>query len=447
MSKVDLSSKTKSDLLKFAQRLGLRGVSTLKKDQLLERIRRGKQRVAAAIKRRAIRKPKAEKPSLSKGARTVSKKSAKKKAATEKKTGSTRRGVKQTNADLLKTDLSAHKFDVTPKTKPPKQVFQEENLGTLPDNYGTGRLFLTARDPQWLFAYWDLTSQQMADHRVRSSDGRVVLRVFEKNHPTPIHELTLHQDARNWYVPVTKAATSYWAELGFWQYDGSFHVISRSRETTTPSATVSTDTTARFATIPIDVPYSDLLNLVRTHTPEGERLAEALHRLQAKGFPFPFKVEVALGPWTEEQEAHLARLVSGDMMRRTQMGSVELAEWLQRRLREESSSGMFSAFSPAGASWSGAPQQGFWFAVNAELIIYGATEPDAKVTIDGQPLPLRPDGTFSFHYSFPDGKYRLPAVAVSGKTGEEKSVQLAFERQTKTQDDVGRMPESLRPPQ
>jgi uncharacterized protein len=27
----------------------------------------------------------------------------------------------------------------------------------LPEAYGTQQLFLTARDPHWLFAYWDLT--------------------------------------------------------------------------------------------------------------------------------------------------------------------------------------------------------------------------------------------------------------------------------------------------
>jgi hypothetical protein len=455
MTKTDIASKTKTELLKLAQRLGLRGISTLNKDALVERIRRGQQRVAAVIKRRAIRKPEKTSSTMKKTSaktRQNAKSPVKKKPATTPKpvlAKQAKRTKKDAGFEQVKAELSAHKFDVAPTAKAPKQVFIEENLGHLPESYGTGRLFLTARDPQWLFAYWDLTWQQLADYRGKSSDSRVVLRVFEKNHATPIHEVTLHNDARNWYIPVSKAATTYRAELGYWRHDGSFHVISQSREATTPAATISTDTTAHFVTIPVDIAFAELLNLVRVHMPEGAKLAEALQQLQRHGAPLPFKVDVALGPWTDEQESQLARLVTGDLMRRVNMGSLELVEWLQRRLREESSSGIFSAFSPAGASWSGMPQQGFWFAVNAELIIYGATEPDATVTIDGKPVELRKDGTFTFHYTFPDGKYRLPVVAVSGKTGENRSVNLSFERQTKTQGEVGRVqqPTHLQPPQ
>jgi len=121
------------------------------------------------------------------------------------------------------------------------------------------------------------------------------------------------------------------------------------------------------------------------------------------------------------------------------MGSFEISEWLRRRLQEELSSGMFSAFSPAGASWSVRPPKGFWFAVNAELIVYGATEPGAKITIDGKPINLRSDGTFSFHFTFPDGQYQLPVVAVSAAQDDERAVELSFERQTRTKGDVGKV--------
>src|SRR3989442_12529078 len=70
MSKTDLASKTKAELLKLAQRLGLRGISTMNKDELGSTISRAQQRTAAPrrqplgvakkvaddIKRRAVRK-------------------------------------------------------------------------------------------------------------------------------------------------------------------------------------------------------------------------------------------------------------------------------------------------------------------------------------------------------------------------------------------------------
>jgi hypothetical protein len=303
-------------------------------------------------------------------------------------------------------------------------------------------LFLTARDPHWLYAYWDLSWQQMADYRGQSSDGRLLLRVFEKNHTKPVQEFPLGNDTRNWYIPVNKAATSYSAELGYWRHDGHFHVVSRSREATTPADQISPDTTAKFVTIPVDISFRELLGLIRVHMKGGEALAEALHRLQAAGFKFPFKVGIDLGPWTEQQAGELERILGGDILRHIRMGSFEITEWLRRRMQEELSSGMFSAFSPAGASWQAAPQKGFWFAVNAELIIYGATEPNAKVTVDGKPVKLRSDGTFSFQYAFPDGEYRLPVVAASAAGDDERAVELKFERKTKTKGDVGKVRQS-----
>src|SRR5690242_4818322 len=51
----------------------------------------------------------------------------------------------------------AHKFEVTREPAPaggePAPAF--ENLGELPGSYNEDTLFLTARDPRWLFAYWD----------------------------------------------------------------------------------------------------------------------------------------------------------------------------------------------------------------------------------------------------------------------------------------------------
>ena len=450
MSAMNLKAKTKAELLKMAQRLGLRGISTMTKPKLVDTIGRAKQgrtttfrkqaaiavqKVATAIKRRAMRKP-AKKVATAKAKTTVKKPT---KVVSKKATAV---------AVAAATRQAAHKFDVAPVKKALKQIFKEENLGELPETYGTGRLFLAARDPHWLFAYWDFSHEQMAGFRRQASDGRMVLRVFEKNHATPVAELTLAHDARNWYLPANKAATSYSAELGFWRHDGSFNVVSRSREATTPPDALSVDTTAQFATIPVDVNFDELLTIVRHYLNDGEQLAEGLQRLQATGFQFPFRVDVELGPWSKEQAAQVEHILSGDVLRRVQVGSVELTEWLRRRLQGETSSGMFSGFSPSGSSWAGAPQKGFWFAVNAELIIYGATEPDAKVTVDGKSIALRTDGTFSFHWTFPDGKYRLPVVAASGKNGETRSVELQFERKTETHDDVGKVnqPAHLQPP-
>ena len=95
-----------------------------------------------------------------------------------------------------------------------------------------------------------------------------------------------------------------------------------------------------------------------------------------------------------------------------------------------------------------ARQRGFWFNVNAELIIYGATEPDANVTIGERTIKLRSDGTFSFRFALPDGNIPLPAAAHSADGEETRCANLQFSRSTDYKGDVGAHPQdkSLQPP-
>ena len=94
-----------------------------------------------------------------------------------------------------------------------------------------------------------------------------------------------------------------------------------------------------------------------------------------------------------------------------------------------------------------AGQKGFWFNVNAELIVYGATEPDATVSIGGRKIKLRPDGSFSYRFALPDGNYEMPVVAISADQTDGGAADLKFSRQTEYRGDVGAHPQdpALRP--
>jgi hypothetical protein len=50
--------------------------------------------------------------------------------------------------------------------------------------------------------------------------------------------------------------------------------------------------------------------------------------------------------------------------------------------------------------------------VNVELHIYGRARPGTELTLYGQPVPLRPDGTFSVRKPLPNGAVVLPLLAV-----------------------------------
>jgi hypothetical protein len=100
-----------------------------------------------------------------------------------------------------------------------------------------------------------------------------------------------------------------------------------------------------------------------------------------------------------------------------------------------------SLFSGIGASWSGQPfglpEREFFMHVNAEVIFYGGTDPQAKVTIAGRPVQLQPDGTFRYHFKFPDNDFEIPIVAVSPDGVETRSAVLTLRRDTTRYGEVG----------
>jgi len=99
-----------------------------------------------------------------------------------------------------------------------------------------------------------------------------------------------------------------------------------------------------------------------------------------------------------------------------------------------------SGLTLSGAGMSGAGMSGigmgairprqFWLVADAELIVYGATEPDATVTIGGRPIKLNPDGTFRYQMSFQDGLVDYPIMAVAVDGEQTRSIHMKFNRET-----------------
>jgi uncharacterized protein len=79
--------------------------------------------------------------------------------------------------------------------------------------------------------------------------------------------------------------------------------------------------------------------------------------------------------------------------------------------------------------------------VNAEVIFYGGTQPGSKVWIDDKPVALNPDGTFRYHFIFPDGRNEIPIVAESPDGQEQRCAVLRFERGTVRLGEVGSTPQ------
>ena len=291
--------------------------------------------------------------------------------------------------------------------------------GDLPEAYGTGKLWLVARDPHWLYAHWDLTQQQQRRHNALSADRHLVVRV----RPGAIaghsaSELQVHPESRHWFIHVERAGTRYVAELGYYRRDRQWVTVAAAGPTPTPPDTISPDRTLRFATIP------------------------AYRRLARIAAPAKPVVPADLPPIKAARALALAELARRRLGRRAEASSAEVA---RGRVEPE-----FSVEQPALAHPPGGEAEsvsspvavaeqrpkGFWLNINAELVLYGATEPDASVTVGGQPVSLRADGTFSCRLALPEGERTVTVSALSAQgelrqAGQRVSLRTEYREQGK----------------
>jgi hypothetical protein len=315
-----------------------------------------------------------------------------------------------------------------------------EFLGQLPDSYGTRKLFLVARDPHLLFAYWDLTPEQYQEAANFAHDGKVFLELYVPGEGR-VQQIHVWDSHKNWYLQVSRPNTPFVAQLGYYRNDGGFEVLARSAETRTPRDDLSPDTDATFVTIPFHLTFQELYDLIARQVKPGEELAETLARLEKSDYELPFQARIPRALSAKETDELFGYL--SDEERRRMGGSFEITEMLRKRYENALSSGQWtssagawvtSVSSPFGASF-GKPR-GFHLHVNAELIIYGGTEPSAKLRIDGKKIELSPDGTFAYHFVLPDGQFHIPVEATSADGAETRSALLSFLRMTETLGDV-----------
>lgn len=278
----------------------------------------------------------------------------------------------------------------------------------LPEAYGTGKLVLAVREPRWLYAYWDLTARQQRRYNALSADGHLVVRIHTGTVAEhPVTEVHVHPESRHWFIQVDAAEMRYVAELGYYRRRRQWMTITTSTPVVTPADTVSADQTARFVTIPAQTRLAQLAAPASQAVPADLPPPEAA----PEGAP----AELAL--LRPEQGGGMSSLELGEIGAQAAFGS-EAA----------------SVTCPAGAAEE--PSPGFWFNVNADIVIFGATEPDANVTIGGRPINLRPDGTFSCRFSLPDGEHSVSVSALSAQ-GDLRQAELKFTRGTGYRGEVG----------
>jgi hypothetical protein len=144
-----------------------------------------------------------------------------------------------------------------PTTAP--RVFEEERF-LFPETYGVDRVRLLVKDPEWLFAYWDVSASAVdALRRELGERGlaltRLTLRITDPGHGgTSI--ILLPYGARAWYVHADKASRSYRALLGWTLPSGVFRTLAESNLVSTPRTGPSPD--AAHRRLPYTAPLAEI---------------------------------------------------------------------------------------------------------------------------------------------------------------------------------------------
>lgn len=336
--------------------------------------------------------------------------------------------------DNAQTDVEAAKYNVGQADLSSEALASvDEGLPDLPEGYGDSRIVLMPRDPQWGYAYWDAPNEHKEELR-RQGGQRLALRLYDVTdvdlYQTSAHSLQQYdcdELARDWYVPIPVSDRDYIAEIGYLTEDGRWLLLARSNPVRIPPIYPSDWFEDHFISVAWDEDLRGrtLLNL----TPPERLTAAADNPLYDEIFGLTQSVEAL----------RVAGSLFGSMQQIPQQAVSShvfpsgVGLWAVPGVPTVSGltmSGVGMSGIGFGASMPPIRSRKFWLIADAELIIYGATEPDATVTIDGRPVQLNPDGTFRFHMSFQDGMLNFPIIAVAADGEQTRSIHMTFNRET-----------------
>lgn len=264
---------------------------------------------------------------------------------------------------------------------------------SLPNGYGETQAALLPRDPHWMFIYWEITDSKKSE--ICSAYGadifnkaRQVIRVYditgsEGETSNRFFDIPVILDSRNWYINVAESGRTYICELGLVTEDGRFIGIVKTNKVALPPGRVSNVTDEKWMSVSGDF----------------EKL------LQLSGIEY-------IGKGSGEVAKSLA----------------QRWEMLRSVFSRSASWGMSSISSHVLSK----PQseKSFWLVADCELILYGATQPDAAVTVAGRQVKLNPDGTFTMRFALPDGLTDLPIKAVAADGEQKRGINIKVTRNT-----------------
>lgn len=289
------------------------------------------------------------------------------------------------------------RFEAAPQTLPSRRADAETRVVFLP------------RDPQWAYVFWDIADDDR-DQALASGASQLCLRVADVTglstgsaHPHTLQEVVVDAHASEWYLPVPLSDRDYRVELGFRKAGGGWISLAFSSIARVPALHPSEQILDQFVPFSLD-PGSAPAPATLTPAAADTGLHERLYQSATSGW------------------------------RRLGRGSEAFHEFEDSSLSGEGFSASAAGVWASGRTESGAGlpprQRSFWLVADAELIVYGATDPAARLTIGGEDVPLSPDGTFRIQVPFRDGQQLYPIEAVAADGEQRRNITLEFRRTT-----------------
>ena len=275
------------------------------------------------------------------------------------------------------------------------------------------RVVFLPRDPEWAYVFWEISEE---DKQRAQSKGasRLFLRLSDvtgvKNggtNPGTLREVPVDSHSTEWYLPIPMGDRDYRVELGY-RSGVQWVSLAISSPAKVPSLHPSDQILDQFVPFSLETPVSN--NLDNPSQQENtENTDSGLHELLYQAATTTY--------------------------RNTRIGSEEFQQRSQDNLASkginESGSGLWaSGRNESGIGGIKPKERSFWLVADAELIVYGSTDPSAKLTIGGEAVPLDGDGTFRLQVPFRDGlqNYLIEAQDVTGQ--QTRNVKMQFERVT-----------------
>ena len=285
-------------------------------------------------------------------------------------------------------------------------------------------LHFTAQGPQWGFASWQLSEADRMG--LEQSDASALsLRIADvtglTGDPAAIphaqQEVSVDRSASQWGMALPLADRDYRVDLGY-HTSGGWVLLARSAVATIPGLGDGLSVPPPFAAF--DQP--------------GSATAPAPWQAPASAGQAPFE---APGAVLHEQLYQTATLRLRQMGRGSEtfheldlLNDAAGARATHGGLNDSGPGLWASGRNESGLGGVRPRQRSFWLVADAELIVYGATEPSATLKIGEEVVPLSADGTFRVQVPFRDGQqlYPIEATAIDGE--QKRNIVLRFERAT-----------------